>query len=172
MSPSRGEPTAVVATSAGEIDTDTKANIRSDSALKSAQRNLQYLFAPNSPTAPRPAHLRTRALLKSLRYIGIFVFWRIVRYAKYAAIGSIVAAVGASAFGGVLSGAAFVLAPPTLLTSIGIGTIWAMGKWGFRKMRVKDRVGVMAAGEVEGSRRGTRVDGSWRDVQGPKATPW
>lgn len=170
MSPSRGEPTAI-ATSA-EIDTDTKANIRSSSALESAQRNLQFLFAPDSPNAPRPAHLRTRALLRSLRYIGIFVFWRIVRYAKYAAIGSIVAAVGASAIGGVLSGAAFVLAPPTLLTSIGIGTIWAMGKWGFRKMKVKDRVGVMAAGEVEGSRKGTRVDGSWREVQGPRATPW
>lgn len=171
MSPSRGEPSsAVVAPS--EIDTDTKANIRSSTALHDAKRSLHYLFAPDSPTAPRPAHLRTRALLRSLRYIGIFVFWRIVRYAKYALVGSVVAALGASAFGGVLSGAAFVLAPPTLLTSIGIGTIWAMGKWGFRKMRVKDKVGVMAVEEVQGSKRSTQVDGSWRDVQGPRATPW
>lgn len=170
MSPSRGESSALVAS--GDIDTETKANIRSSSALHDAKRSLHYLFAPDSPNAPKPAHLRTRALLKSLRYIGIFVFWRIVRYAKYALVGSVVAAVGASAFGGVLSGAAFVFAPPTLLTSIGIGTIWAMGKWGFRKMKVKDRVGVMAVGEVEGSKKGTRVDGSWRDVQGPRATPW
>lgn len=170
MSPSRGESTAVIASS--EIDTDTKANIRSSSALHDAKRSLHYLFAPDSPNAPRPAHLRTRALLRSLRYIGIFVFWRIVRYAKYALVGSVVAALGASAFGGVLSGAAFVFAPPTLLTSIGIGTIWAMGKWGFRKMKVKDRVGVAAVGEVEDSKKATHVDGSWRNVQGPRATPW
>ncbi|KAJ4390077.1 hypothetical protein N0V93_007550 [Gnomoniopsis smithogilvyi] len=170
MSPSRGEASAAVAPS--EIDTETKANIRSSSALHDAKRSLHYLFAPDSPNAPRPAHLRTRALLKSLRYIGIFVFWRIVRYAKYALVGSVVAAVGASAFGGVLSGAAFVFAPPTLLTSIGIGTIWAMGKWGFRKMKVKDRVGVMAVEEVEGSKKATQVDGTWRNVQGPRATPW
>lgn len=174
MSPSRGDH-ALASTSppgppgpALEPDTDTKANVRSSSALRSAKHNLHYLFAPDSPSAPRPARLRTRALLKSLRYIGVFVFWRIVRYAKYALVGSVVAAVGASAFGGVLSGAAFVLAPPTLLTSVGIGAIWAMGKWGFRKMKV----GEMAAVEVEHSRKPTTVDGSWRDVQGPRATPW
>lgn len=172
MSPSRGDSSAAVVTTSNEIDTDTKANIRSSSALHDAKRSLHYLFAPDSPNATRPAHLRTRALLRSLRYIGIFVFWRIVRYAKYALVGSVVAALGASAFGGVLSGAAFVLAPPTLLTSIGIGTIWAMGKWGFRKMKVKDRVGIAAVEEVKGSKKATNVDGSWRDVQGPRATPW
>lgn len=171
MSPSRGAretPATSPPGSAVEPDTDTKANIRSSSALRSAKHNLHYLFAPDSPNAPRPARLRTRALLKSLRYIGIFVFWRIVRYAKYALVGSVVAAVGASAFGGAISGAAFVLAPPTLLTSVGIGAIWAVGKWGFRKVRV----GEMAAAEVENSRRPTTVDGSWRDVQGPRTTPW
>lgn len=170
MSPSRGGPST--ADTPSEIDTDTKANIRSASALHNAKRSVHYLFAPDSPNAPRPAHLRTRALLRSLRYIGIFVFWRIVRYAKYALVGSVVAALGASAFGGVLSGAAFVLAPPTLLTSIGVGTIWAMGKWGFRKMRVKEKVGVAAAGEIQGSKASTRVDGSWREVQGPRTMPW
>lgn len=78
------------------------------------------------------------------------------------------AAIGASAFGGVISGAAFVLAPPTIMTSVGVGLIWAMGKWGFRKMRV----GEMAAAEVEHSREKTVKDGQWRDVQGPRAVPW
>ena len=91
-----------------------------------------------------------------------------MRYAKYALVGSVVAAIGASAFGGVISGAAFVLAPPTLLTSVGIGAIWAMGKWGFRKMRV----GEMAVGEVKESHERVKTDGSWRDVQGPRANPW
>jgi hypothetical protein len=169
MSPSRGtaelNPTV-------ETDTDIKANIRSSNALSSAKRNLHYLFAPDSPNAPHPAHLRTRALLRSLRFIGIFVFWRIVRYAKYALVGSIVAAIGASAFGGVVSGAAFVLAPPTLAGSLGIGLIWAMGKWGFRKMRVGEKLGVDAVSEVRQSQEGVRADGQWRDVQGPRAVPW
>jgi hypothetical protein len=166
MSPSRG-PTDQV-TTVVELDTDTKANIRSSSALRSTKKNIHFLFAPDSPSSPRPAHLRTRALLRSVRYIGIFIFWRIVRYAKYALVGSIVAAIGASALGGVVSGAAFVLAPPTLLTSVGIGAIWAVGKWGFRKMRV----GEMAVGEVKESHERVKMDGSWRDAQGPRANPW
>lgn len=169
MSPSRGpadlNPTV-------EADTDAKANIRSSSALTSAKRNLHYLFTPDSPNAPHPAHLRTRALLRSLRFIGIFIFWRVVRYAKYALVGSIVAAIGASALGGVVSGAAFVLAPPTLATSLGIGLIWAVGKWGFRKMRIGEKLGVDAVSEVKASQDGVRADGQWRDIQGPRAVPW
>lgn len=71
-----------------------------------------------------------------------------------------------------MSGAAFVLAPPTLLTSVGIGAIWAMGKWGFRKMRVGEKVGVNAERQVEENKEGVRRDGQWRDVQGPRAVPW
>jgi hypothetical protein len=95
-----------------------------------------------------------------------------VRYAKYALVGSIVAAIGASAFGGVVSGAAFVLAPPTLLTSVGIGAIWAMGKWGFRKMHVGETMGRTADAQIRENQEGVRSDGQWRDVQGPRATPW
>jgi hypothetical protein len=170
MSPSRGSSAAEIT----DLDssTEAKANIRSSSALSSAKTNLRYLFAPDSPNTRHPAHLRTRALLKSLRYIGIFVFWRIVRYAKYAIVGSVVAAIGASAFGGVVSGAAFVLAPPTLLTSVGIGAIWAMGKWGFRKMGVREKVGVNAERQVLEGRERVKLNGQWRDVQGPTAVPW
>ena len=95
-----------------------------------------------------------------------------MRYAKYALIGSIVAAIGASAFGGVVSGAAFVLAPPTLATSLGIGLVWAAGKWGFRKMRVGEKLGVDTVSEVKASQEGVRADGQWRDIQGPRAVPW
>lgn len=66
-----------------------------------------------------------------------------------------------------MSGAAFVLAPPTLLASVGIGAIWALGKWGFRKMRVRE----MAAVEVKESQQGVKMDEQWRNVQGPRATP-
>lgn len=83
-----------------------------------------------------------------------------------------VAAIGASAFGGVISGAAFVLAPPTLMTSVGIGLIWAMGKWGFKKMHIGEKVGISAEAEIKESHEGVKTDGQWRDVQGPRAVPW
>lgn len=79
---------------------------------------------------------------------------------------------GATAFGGAISGVGFLLAPPTLLTSVGIGAIWAMGKWGFRKLRVGETVGRMQESEVSHSREGVKADGQWRDVQGPRAVPW
>jgi hypothetical protein len=95
-----------------------------------------------------------------------------VRYAKYALVGSVVAALGTTALGGMVSGAGFILAPPTLLTSVGIGTIWAMGKWGFKKLGVSEKVGEMSEIELKQSREGVKRDGQWRDIQGPKAVPW
>jgi hypothetical protein len=169
MSPSRGPPANP---SESEPSTETKANVRSSSALHSAKQNLHYLFAPDSPNAPHPARFRTRALLRSLRFIGIFIFWRIVRYAKYALVGSIVAAIGASAFGGVASGAAFVLAPHTIASSLGIGLIWMVGKWGFRKMRIGEKVAVNAEGQARRNHEGVKKDGQLSDVQGPTAVPW
>jgi len=152
-------------------ETEIKANERSSSALSAAKRNLRYLYDPESAkvVGARPGAFRTRALLRSLRYIGIFVFWRIVRYAKYALIGSVMAAIGASAIG---SGAAFVLAPPTMLSSIGVGIIWAIGRWGFKRMRVGEKIEQGAAVEIEESRYGVRQEGQWRDIQGPNTVPW
>lgn len=78
------------------------------------------------------------------------------------------AAIGSSAFGGVISGAAFVLAPPTLLTSVGIGCIWAVGKWGFRRTRVADKLGLDDPKEWHEQTE----KAPWREVQGPTAVPW
>ena len=155
-----------------ESSTEAKANVRSSSALTSAKQNLSYLLDPSSPNSPRPVHLRTRALLRSLHFLGVFIFWRIVRYAKYALVGSIIAAVGASVFGGVLSGAAFVIAPPTIATSVGIGAIWALGKWGFRKMGVGEKVVIDAEINKQQNKEETKKDGTWSDVHGPRAVPW
>lgn len=76
-----------------------------DSALASATRNFSYLINP-SKTTDHPQRFRTRAFLRTLNYVSKFIFWRIVRYAKYVAIGSLVAAIGATAFGGMISGVA------------------------------------------------------------------
>jgi hypothetical protein len=160
MSPSRGRPIEPTTESSTEI----KADIRSSSALALAKQNISFLYNPSS-TTNAPARLRTRALLRSLHYIGVFIFWRIVRYAKYALVGSVIAAVGSTAIG---SGVAFFVAPPTLFASVGVGLIWAVGKWGFRKMGVGER----AAEGVVRSHEATKLDGSWRTEQGPQAVPW
>lgn len=154
-----------------DSETDTKADIASSSALASAKLNFKYLYSPSTASAA-PARFRTRALLRTFRYIGIFVFWRIVRYAKYALVGSIVAAVGATAFGGAISGVGFLLAPPTIATSVGIGAIWAAGKWGFKKMGMGRRVEEGAVRDVHYNQARVKTDGTWRDVQGPQVVPW
>ena len=71
-----------------------------------------------------------------------------------------------------ISGVGFILAPPTLVGSLGIGLVWGVGKWGFRKLGVGEKVGVVGELEREGRRDETKRDGGWRDVQGPGAVPW
>jgi len=78
-------------------------------SLDKAKTAIKFLIDPQN--GPQPTRLRTRAFLRSLRYLTIFAFWRLVRYAKYAAVGAIAAAVSGSVIGSVVSGAAFVVAP-------------------------------------------------------------
>jgi hypothetical protein len=72
-----------------------------------------------------------------LQYIIIFIFWRLVRYAKYAAMGALVAAVAGTAIGSVASGAAFFIAPPDILSGAGLGVLWAVGRFGWRRARAR-----------------------------------
>jgi hypothetical protein len=152
--------------------TEAGADVKSKHALSSLKTNYRYLLDPSKPDAPRPGRLRTRAFLRVLRFSTIFIFWRIVRYAKYALVGTVVAALGATALGGAVTGVGWILAPPGILASVGIGAVWAAGKWGLRKMHVGQRV--ETAAEIERRRRheDTKREGSWRDVQGPRAVPW
>jgi len=107
-----------------------------DSALASAKRNFSYLINPSTATG-QPQRFRTRALLRTLRYVTKFIFWRIVRYAKYVAIGSLVAAIGATAFGSVITGVAWIAAPTSFGASIIAATVWYSGKWGARRLQRK-----------------------------------
>jgi hypothetical protein len=119
-------------------DTHEKAiDAHSRTALASTKRNLRYLYDPK--TAPNVSSRRTRALLRVLRSSFIFAFWRIVRYAKYVAIGSLVATIGAGAFGTLVSGAGFVLAPTGIAGTIFAATFWGVGRFAVR--RVKKRWG-------------------------------
>lgn len=110
---------------------DAHVDARSSTALATARRNLSYLFNPTTAT-DAPTRLRTRAFLKSMRYIGIFIFWRVVRYAKYALAAAAVAAFSATAVGSVITGTAAVVAPTGIAASAGLGLVYAVGRWGFR----------------------------------------
>lgn len=158
-------------------DTNARADAASKSALTKAKHNLAYLFNPQD-TTHTPARLRTRAFLRTFRYIGTFVFWRLVRYGKYVLVGSVVAALSATAFGSFVTGVGWIVAPPTIAGTIGIGALWTVGKWGFARTKFGKKMEARVAGGKQDQGAGTtttsstREDGQWRDVQGPRAVPW
>lgn len=137
------------------------------STLTKAKSTLQYLYSPT--TTPPPTSLRTRTLLRSARYIFLFAFWRLYRYAKYALTGALVAAVSGTALASVASGAAFLVAPTGVLGGAGVGVLWAVARFGFRRARRGKGEGdarrderVDAEGEEGMERRGGRAVGEGR----------
>lgn len=149
---------------------------KSHSRMTKTKNNLKYLYDPKS--GPQPSHLRTRTFLRSLRYLTIFIFWRLIRYAKYAAMCAIVAAVSGTALASVASGAAFVVAPTGILGGAGVGLLWAVARFGWRRARA--RVG----GERDGRGReeGDPREDERADAEGveervgvrppPRVEPW
>lgn len=137
------------------------------SHLQKTTSHLKYLYSPTP--ANQPAHLRTRTLLRSFRYLALFVFWRVVRYAKYAATGALIAAVSGTAIGSLVSGVGFLVAPTGILGGAGVGLIWALAKFGWR------RVGRKGAAS-EDPRRDEREDAKGaeeeRAVRVPRTEPW
>lgn len=137
---------------------------QSTSALKAARRNLQYLYDPKN--SPNPARFRTRALLRSIRYLVIFAFWRVVRWAKYVAIGSLVATVLAGPFG-------WLAAPTTVGLSLLSGAIWQAGKFGARRLNKRWRKeGGDAAVEAREMGSPLKTGGAYGQETGPQAMPW
>lgn len=132
MAPSRGEAVVAHADHHHHASDEKAVTQQADSALKNARRNFGFLINPTT-AADKPTRMRTRALLRTLRYVGQFIFWRLVRWAKYAAYGAAVAAVSATAFGTFVSGAGFVLAPTGIVGSIMAASIWGVGKYIARK---------------------------------------
>lgn len=143
-------------------------------ALSKSKVAIKFLVDPK--TGPQPTHLRTRTILRSLRYVTIFIFWRLVRYAKYAAVGAIVAAVSGTAIGSVASGAAFLLAPTGILGGAGVGLLWAVGRFGWRRARARmdrrhhDESGDPRKDEQEDAHEGAIEQE--RAIRLPRAEPW
>lgn len=142
---------------------DKAIDAHSRSALASTKTNLRYLYDPK--TANGVSSRRTRAFLRVLRSSLIFIFWRVVRYAKYVAIGSLVATVGAGVFGTFVSGAGFVLAPTGILGTVVAGTTWGIGRFAVRRLKGRWDRGHGYGGNEE--RRDEHLT-----QRGPEAMPW
>ncbi|OCT50848.1 hypothetical protein CLCR_09198 [Cladophialophora carrionii] len=173
MAPSRGRPAA----QAAYLNEHENAALdqQSNSALVSARRNFNYLISPTN--AERPSRLRTRALLRTVRYVGQFILWRLVRWAKYIAVGSIVAAIGATAIGGAISGVAWVVAPPSIGAGIVAAGIWGVGRFAARRLHAKWKkgggdMGAEVRERVEDRGSDIRREGSYGMDLGPRAVPW
>jgi hypothetical protein len=95
-----------------------------------------------------------------------------MRYAKYALIGSLAAAVAGTAIGSVASGAAFVLAPTGIFAGAGVGLLWGMGKFGWRTLGKRVRKGKV---DGEDARKDENFDaGEYKveEVKAPRMDPW
>lgn len=97
-----------------------------------------------------------------------------MRYAKYAAVGALVAAVSGTAIGSVVSGAAFVVAPTGILGGAGVGLVWALARFGWRRARGR---GGRGEGKGEDPRADERADAEGVEerevvVRAPRADPW
>tara|TARA_R110002003_G_scaffold116_12_gene10148 strand:+ start:2978 stop:3457 length:480 start_codon:yes stop_codon:yes gene_type:complete len=150
---------------------ETLIDTHSRTALATTKRNLRYLYDPKSAPGAVSSR-RTRIFLRAIRSSLIFVFWRLVRYAKYVAIGSLIATIGAGAFGTVVSGAGFVLAPTGIMGTVIAGSVWGVGRVVLR--RVKRRWGD-GHGRGYGEGEEMREEGrGWvaREHSGPDAMPW
>lgn len=143
------------------------------SRMTKTKDTLKYLYEPK--TGPQPSHLRTRTFLRSLRYFTIFLFWRLIRYAKYAAMGAIVAAVSGTAVASVASGAAFVIAPTGILGGAGMGLVWAVARFGWRRARARvgRHGGVDGSGDARADERADAEGVEERRVRPPpRVEPW
>ncbi|WWC63457.1 uncharacterized protein I303_106060 [Kwoniella dejecticola CBS 10117] len=118
------------AASAPPISPTQQADNPSSSRLHKAKINLEYL-ALGSQASVVPASLTTRSALTTARYAIKYIIRRLIRYAKYAAVGAAVAAIGGGLLGTIGSGLAF-FAAPGIGVGMGLGVLTAIFKFGWR----------------------------------------
>ena len=158
------------------VSQPTEPHPTSPSKLQRTRTNLAFLVNPSTATTT-PSSRRTRTFLRTTRYILKFVFWRLVRYAKYAAIGSLAAAVAGTAIGTAVSGVGFIVAPTGILGGALAGLLLGMAKFGWRRFARKAREGNGDARrdereDAEGERERRREVVEKREEKGLRADPW
>lgn len=143
---------------------------KASSALQSAKQNIAFLMHPDKAHAP--ARFRTRTFLRSVRYITVFIFWRLVRYAKYVAIGSATAALAGTAIGSLITGAGFIIAPTGIFAGAGVGLLWGMGKFGWRILASRLRTGAAQGADPRADERSDAGEYRTEEIKAPRADPW
>lgn len=161
-------PGTHISTSQGDLEA---GNLEASavSSLQKAKRTVNFLVNPDA-SSNAPDRRRTRALLRSFRYITIFLFWRLVRYAKYAAVGAVTAAIAGTAIGSVASGAAFIIAPPGIFAGAGVGLLWGLGKFGWRVLGRRVRTGETHSANPRLDEQAEHHHND--EVKPPRADPW
>jgi hypothetical protein len=161
---------ASIGTGVQPVGDVSSAKAQETQAIQSFRRNASYLIKPDNDH--RPARFRTRALLKTMRYVSIFIFWRLVRYAKYALIGSLAAAVAGTAIGSVVSGAGFILAPTGIFAGAGVGLLWGLGKFGWRTLARRARNGNLDKADARQDEQSDAGEDKPVDIKAPRTDPW
>ncbi|GAB7337225.1 hypothetical protein MBLNU457_g2601t2 [Dothideomycetes sp. NU457] len=149
---------------------DLKKGESSHSSLQKINSTAKYLYDPKHN--PAPGRYRTRAFLRTLRYVGIFLFWRLIRYAKYAAVGAITAAVAGTTIGAFASGVGFLIAPTGILGGAGIGLTWAIAKFGWKRFAKTVKHGDVDGSSARHDEQNEEVDLRRDVINQPRVDPW
>jgi hypothetical protein len=122
------------------------------------RQNLSYLIAPAS--TDKPGRLRTRAVLKTLRYATVFIFWRLIRSLRYALVGSVVAAIGSTFLAPFTGPLAFVIAPPGIIAGAAMGLVWAFAGYKWKRFAKTVKEGKVDGADARGDERDDAEDGT------------
>lgn len=87
-------------------------------------------------------------------------------------MGALATAVAGTAIGSVVSGAAFVVAPTGILGGAGVGLLWAVGKFGWRRARARVERGRKGEDARADERRDAEGEEEVKPVGVPRTEPW
>ncbi|GAA5826115.1 hypothetical protein JCM11251_007170 [Rhodosporidiobolus azoricus] len=134
----------------------------STTRLARTRANAAYLLNPKAAAAP--AGFFTRSGLRTTRYVLKFVFWRLVRYAKYAIIGAGTAALAGTFIGTALPWVGAILVPSMPVAAL-MGATTALIKFTWRHRGNHFRQGWLVAGEGRDARKDEQRDAAGANQQ-------
>lgn len=134
----------------------------------SLRTNLEYIVR-GGKSSLHPASLRTRSTLNTVRYVGKFIFWRLLRYLKYAVVGAGVAALGGTVLGTALPWVS-MLVLPSIPVAAAMGVTTAAIKFGWRHRGNHFRQGWIHGGEGRDARDDERNDAEEAEAEFSRPT--
>lgn len=82
------------------------------------------------------------------------------------------AAVAGTAFGSVISGAAFIVAPTGILGGAGVGLLWATAKFGWRRAKARVEKGRGEGDPRKDERDDAEGEEEVKPLRVPRTEPW